>query len=170
MSAELNPTTASARLDVTTRGAGLVAAIEAVALAVYCVVLAVTATNSSGATESAPIVEISIFAIFALGIGLVARGMLRGRTTARPPFMLTQLFVLITAYTVWAGDGMTVKVVGALIGLLGLAGIALGIASIAREPSPAAAEDPRSADATDSADAEAGDPGEGNNPDGGSGS
>lgn len=139
MSAEPGVAPTSTKLDVTTRAAGFVAAVEAAALAVYCVVLAITATNSSGATQSAPVVEIAIFVIFAIGIGLVARGMLRGRTTARPPFMLTQLFVLVTAYTVWAGDGTTVKVVGALIGLLGLAGIVLGIASIAREPSPAPA-------------------------------
>lgn len=104
--------------------------------------------------------------VWSLGPGRVAWPNHRATAVyARAGFL-----VLITAYTVWAGDGMTVKVVGALIGLLGLAGIALGIASIAREPSPAAAEDPRSADATDSADAEAGDPGEGNRPDGGSGS
>ncbi|MGV1080757.1 MAG: hypothetical protein ACOYD1_13075 [Candidatus Nanopelagicales bacterium] len=164
MSAGPNSTAASAELDVTARGAGLVAAVESVALAVYCVVLAITATNSAGATESAPIVEISIFAIFALGIALVARGMLRGRTTARPPFILTQLFVLITAYTVWAGDGTTVKVVGALIGLLGLAGLVLGIASIAREPSPEAAADPGVADAPDGTEGKAGDTGDGTQP------
>lgn len=116
------------------RAAGGIAAIEAAGLVVYCIALAVAALNSQGATVSAPVVEIIIYLIFAAGIGLIARGMAAVRSAARPPYLLTQVFVLIVAYTLFVGDGSTVKGFGIGIGILGIVGMALGILTIVKEP------------------------------------
>lgn len=115
------------------RWCGVLALIEAVALAAYCVLLAITALHSSGATTSAPVVEITIFVIFAIGIFLVARGMLARSINARAPYFLTQVFVLIIAYTLLVGDGAPVKIVGGAVGLLGVVGIGLGVAMVIGE-------------------------------------
>jgi hypothetical protein len=116
------------------RGAAGVAAIEAAGLVVYCIALAVAALNSQGATVSAPVVEIIIYLIFAAGIGLIARGMGAARSAARPPYLLAQVFVLIVAYTLFVGDGSTVKAFGIGIGILGIVGMAFGILTIIKEP------------------------------------
>lgn len=108
----------------------MLALVEAIALTAYCVLLAITALHSSGATTSAPVVEITIFAIFAIGIFLVARGMIARSINARAPYFLTQVFVLIVAYTLLVGDGAPVKLVGAAVGLLGVVGIGLGVAMV----------------------------------------
>lgn len=121
------------RVDPAFRLAGLVGGIEALSLFAYSVGLGVASFNSSGATSSAPFIEVMIYLVFAVGIGLAARGMLIGSSVARPPFFLTQIFVLVVAYTVFVGDGPTVKAVGAAVAALGLAGLAAGIAGIVRE-------------------------------------
>ena len=117
------------------RWAGLLAFVEAALLVVYCVVLAVASINSTGVRESAPIAEIVIYLLFALGIGAVGRATLRGNSAARPPFFLTQIFVVIIGITVFAGDGATVKVVGAVVVALGvIAGLAGAAAIRSQEP------------------------------------
>ena len=116
------------------RGAAVVAAVEAAGLVVYCIALAVAALNSQGATVSAPVVEIIIYLIFAAGIGLIARGMSAARSAARPPYLLAQIFVLIVAYTLFVGDGSTVKAFGIGIGILGVIGMTFGILTIIKEP------------------------------------
>jgi hypothetical protein len=124
------------------RPAGVLAAIEAVALVAYCVALGIAGLNSSGATQSAPIVEIIIYLIFAVGIGFIARGSFNGSRTARPPYLLTQVFVLIIGYTLLVGDGAAVKLVGSAVGLLGLIAMGVGIASIIKEEPPEYSELP----------------------------
>lgn len=116
------------------RSAGALAALEAVLLVVYCVALAIAAVNSQGAKLGAPIVEIIIYLIFAGGIALVARGMLAGRSGARPPYLLTQVFVLIVAWTLFVGDGSVVKFFGIGIGLIGALAMLFGILTIVKEP------------------------------------
>lgn len=118
------------------RTAGALAALEAVLLVVYCVALAIAAVNSQGAKLGAPIVEIIIYLIFAAGIGLVARGMLAGRSGARPPYLLTQVFVLIVAWTLFVGDGSVVKFFGIGIGVIGALAMLFGILTIVKEPAP----------------------------------
>lgn len=118
------------------RTAGTLATVETVALVAYCVAIGIAALNSSGATQSAPIVEIIIYLIFAVGIGFTARGSFNGSRTARPAYLLTQIFVLIIGYTLLVGDGAPVKLVGAAVGLLGLVAMGVGIASIIKEEPP----------------------------------
>ncbi len=118
------------------RTAGTLAAIEALALVGYCFALGLAALNSSGATQSAPIVEIIIYLIFAIGIAFIARGSFMGSRTSRPPYLLTQIFVLIIGYTLIVGDGPTVTAVGIAVGLLGAVAMGVGIASIIKEEPP----------------------------------
>lgn len=119
-----------AKFVARSRTCGAIAYVESVSLFIYCIVLAIAALNSSGATESAPIVEILIFLVFAIGIWAVARGIWNQSINARAPFFLTQVFVLIVAFTLLAGDGVVVKTVGVLVAALGVAGLAVGVAMI----------------------------------------
>jgi hypothetical protein len=129
--------------------AGVFASVEAIGLLVYSVALGVAALNSSGVTgapSSAPVIEIIIYLIFAVGVGFIARGSFAGTRTSRPPYLLTQIFVLIIGYTLLVGDGAVVKTFGVLIGGLGLAALGVGVASIVKEDDvtpavPAANED-----------------------------
>jgi len=118
------------------RTAGALAALEAALLVLYCIALAIAALNSSGAKLGAPFVEVLIYLIFAAGIGLVARGMFTGKFGARPPYLLTQVFVLIVAYTLFIGDGGVVKVIGLGIGLLGAIAMLFGVLTIIKQPAP----------------------------------
>ena len=118
------------------RTAGVLATIEALALVVYCVALGVAALNSSGATRGAPAVEIIIYLAFAAGIGFIARGSFSGSRTSRPPYLLTQIFVLIIGYTLFVGDGAAVTLAGVAVGLLGIVAMGVGIASIIKEEPP----------------------------------
>lgn len=121
------------------RIAGALAALEAALLVIYCIALAIAALNSQGAKLGAPFIEVLIYLLFAAGIALVARGMLAGKFGARPPYLLTQVFVLIVAYTLFIGDGGVVKVVGFGIGVLGAVAMLFGILTIVKQPAP---EDP----------------------------
>lgn len=118
------------------RAAGILAWIETGLLCVYCVALAIAGINSTGAKTSAPVVEIIIYLIFAAGIGLVARATLAGSNSARPPYFLTQIFVIVIGGTVFAGDGTAVKLIGAAIVVIGLVGIVLGAAAIRSQDEP----------------------------------
>ena len=120
----------TARFDRRTRVCGAIAGLEAGLLALYCVSLAYAALDSTGATESAPIVEIVIFLVFAIGIGMVSRGMFGGSANARAPYILTQIFVLIVAYTLFVGDGPVVTAAGVIVGVIGGLGIVAGAVAI----------------------------------------
>lgn len=105
-------------------------------LLVYAVAILVAAPGSEGATEGNPLVEALIFVAFAVLIGLIARSLLAEKMTARPAFILTQVFVLIIAWTVFVGDGMALKLIGIVIAVLGLIGFYAVIMSIVKQPVP----------------------------------
>jgi hypothetical protein len=107
---------------------------EAALLFVYCIALGIAALDSQGAKLGAPIVEIIIYLIFAAGIALIARGMLGARQGARPPYLLTQVFVLIIGWTVFSGDGPVVIAVGLGVCLIGAVALILGVLTIVKEP------------------------------------
>lgn len=115
---------------------GAVALIEAALVLLYAIGILIAAPNSEGATESNALVEALIFAVFAVLIGLIAKSLLARRLTGRPAFILTQIFVLIIAWTVFVGDGVWLKVVGIVLALLGIAGLVFVIASIVKQPVP----------------------------------
>lgn len=121
--------------------AGIVGA-EGIALALYTLVLGFASLSSSGATESAPIVMLMIYLIFAVGLVLVSRGLLIDSTMARAPYFLAQIFVIITGVTLDAGDGGVVKTVGIAVIALGVVGLVTGVWTIIKSPDI----EPRTAD------------------------
>jgi hypothetical protein len=109
------------------RAAAIICILDAVALVGYAVALGVASRSSRGSSVNAAGVEIAIYLAFAVLMGLLARGLARRRPLARTPFLLSQLFVIIIGYTVFAGDGTAVTVVGGAVMLLGLIGVALSL-------------------------------------------
>ena len=67
--------------------------------------------------------EIATYLGFAALLGLVLFGLWRASPMARTPFLLAQVFVGIVGYTVFSGDGVAVKVVGAAVLALALVGL-----------------------------------------------
>ena len=118
------------------RLSGLVAAVEAAFVLLYAVAILGVAPNSEGATEGNPFVEALIFVIFAILIGFIAKSLLAERLAGRPAFILTQVFVLIVAWTVFVGDGFWLKAIGTGLAVFGAAGLFLVIASIVKQPIP----------------------------------
>lgn len=122
---ELAPTQRPARSG-TLVAAVVVAALEALALLVYAVSLAVAAVQNPGSISAGPVV-VAIFAIFAVGVGLCARGLWRGSRAARTPFAVVQLFGLVTGYTLVQGDGTATHAAGWAVLAVSVVGIALVI-------------------------------------------
>lgn len=109
------------------RQAAVVAGIEALALLVFSVSLGIASINTRGANvDSSPVVEVSIYLLFAAGLGLIARGLWRRSVFARTPMVLAQVFGLISAWLFIQGDGPA-KVAGVVVGLLCIAGIVLTV-------------------------------------------
>lgn len=102
----------------------VVGAVEALAVTVYALLIAVSAARSGSVVAAAPI-EVIIYLLFAAGIALVAKGVLSRRRISRAPFVLTQLFGLIAGWTLVSGDGTDVHVYGWLVLVTSVAGLAL---------------------------------------------
>jgi len=119
------------------RTAGLIAGAEALLLFVNGVVVGISALHSQGSIGStptvAPLALTSIFIVFAVAVGAVCRGLLKGSRGARTPFMLIQVFVLISAYTLMTGQAGLYQAIGLLVAVLGIAGLAMGVISIIRD-------------------------------------
>jgi hypothetical protein len=101
-----------------------VAALEAVALAAYAVVIGVAALQTPDSIAAGPVVVV-IFLLFAAGVGLCARGLWRRNRAARTPFGVAQLFGLVTGYTLMQGDGTATHVTGITVLAVSVVGIAL---------------------------------------------
>ena len=101
-----------------------VAALEAVALLAYAVSLAVASFQNPDSISAGPVV-VAIFALFALGVGLCARGLWRRSRAARTPFGVAQLFGLVTGYTLVQGDGTATHLAGWGVLAVSVIGIAL---------------------------------------------
>ncbi len=109
------------------RTATIICVLDAVGLVGYAVAVGIASRSSRGSSVNAAGVEILIYLAFAVLMGLLARGLWRRKSMARTPFLLSQLFVMIIGYTVFAGDGTAVKVAGGVVMLLGLVGLALSL-------------------------------------------
>jgi hypothetical protein len=101
----------------------VLAVLEAVAIAVYAVSIAVAALHAPGSVSSAPVVV--VFLAFAGGVLLCARGLWLRRRAARTPFGVIQLFGLVTGWTLTQGDGDLVQWIGRLVLAVSVVGIAL---------------------------------------------
>ena len=100
-------------------GVGL---IEAVSLIAYAISVVVNA-NRVHSTVGAPTILAGIFTIFGLIMLMVVQGIRGGKQWARTPFMMSQLFAGIIAYTLVSGTGTEAKLAGLVILLLAATGI-----------------------------------------------
>lgn len=102
----------------------VVSAVEALAVATYAVTIAISAASTGSVVAAAPI-EVTVYLLFAAGIALVTKGVLSRRRIARAPYVLTQLFGVISGWTLVSGDGTDVHVYGWLVLVISLTGLAL---------------------------------------------
>ena len=107
-------------------GCGLV---EAIAILIYGISILVKGTIDHSKVGS-PFVQFVIYSMFSLAIFAIVNGLNRARNWARTPFYMIQIFTVIAGYTLVSGDGITVKVVGALVTILG----ATGFVALIRSP------------------------------------
>ncbi|MEN9741237.1 MAG: hypothetical protein RIR66_193 [Actinomycetota bacterium] len=108
-----------------------VALLESFALVSYAISIIVSATQVDSKVGS-PIVETIIYLIFAGLIFACGQGVNKAKDWARTPYLLSQAFGLIVAYTLLAGTEVTYKVIGLLIGIVSIAGI-FGLLKAKRE-------------------------------------
>ncbi len=108
------------------RTATVFAALESLALVVYAIAIGVAARDSRGSSVTATGWEIAVYLLFAALIGLVWWGLTRRNSLARTPYLLTQAFVVIVGWTVFAGDGVFTKTVGLIILAVGVVGVVVG--------------------------------------------
>ena len=107
-------------------GAVAIAVFEALAIAAYAVSIAVAALGTPGSIAAAP-VEVVLYLVFAAGILVVAGALWRGRAAARTPFVVAQLFGLVTGWTLTQGDGDLVHRIGYVVLGVSVVGIALAM-------------------------------------------
>lgn len=101
------------------------AGFEAVVLVFFAVALGIASFNTRGTnTGASPVAEVVIYLLFAVCMGLIARGLWRRSALARTPMVLAQVFGLISAWLFIEGNGFSV-VVGWLIVAVSVAGIVL---------------------------------------------
>lgn len=103
----------------------VICSLEVLALLGYVVAVWIASRNSRGSSGKATLVEIIIYLAFAALIALVGRGLLRRRSLARTPFLLTQLFVIVVGYTLFVGDGSAVKAAGVVVLAVGFVGVVI---------------------------------------------
>jgi hypothetical protein len=107
------------------RQAALVAGFEAAVLVIFAIALGIASFNTRGTnTGASPVAEVVIYLLFAVCMGLIARGLWRRSALARTPMVLAQVFGLISAWLFIEGNGFSV-VVGWLIVIVSVAGIVL---------------------------------------------
>lgn len=123
------------RVDISFRLAAVICAVEGLALLANGIAVGIASFNSFGFSESsAPLVEVAIFVAMAILMGALAKALFAGSRGARPPLFITQILVIVVGFTLWSGEGTPIKLAAVAVGLLGLVGIVLGVATVAREP------------------------------------
>lgn len=101
------------------------AAAEAIAIVIFAVAVGIASFNSRGTnTGASPVAEVVVYLLFALCMGLIARGLWRRSRLARTPMVLAQVFGLISAWLFWEGTGAAVAA-GAGIAAVSVLGLIL---------------------------------------------
>lgn len=109
------------------RQAAVVAAVEAVALLIFTIAVAIASLNPRGSSVgSAPIAEVIVYLSFVIGLALIARGLWRRSVFARTPMVLAQAFGLVSAWLFLEGDGAAV-LAGVLLVVVCVLGIVLTV-------------------------------------------
>lgn len=108
-----------------------VAAVEGVALLVYGIydvvqAIRIGATGPAEVSNPAAItLQILIFAVFGVGLLLIARGWVRRSRWVRGPFLLAQIIALVIGVPLVQSAGAVEKVAGIVIVVLAVAGLVL---------------------------------------------
>jgi hypothetical protein len=104
-------------------------AIEVVSIFSYGLSILINGTLVHS-TVGSPLVQFIIYTIFAIGISGLIKGLSGHHNWARTPFYMIQIFAIIVGYTLISGDGINVKVLGVLVGAVGIT----GFVSLLRSP------------------------------------
>lgn len=100
----------------------VVGLIESIGLAIYALTIFISSQTVQSKVGS-PVIETAIYFIFGLLIFFTSRGFKNAKTWARTPYLVTQLFMFVTAYTLIAGTTSAYKISGVIVGLLGAVGL-----------------------------------------------
>lgn len=96
-------------------------------LVIFAASLGIASFNTRGTnTGASPLAEVIIYLLFALCMGLIARGLWRRSRLARTPMVLAQVFGLISAWLFLEGDGAAVAA-GVAIVVVSVLGIYLTV-------------------------------------------
>jgi hypothetical protein len=104
-----------------------IAALEALAVLAYAAGIALSGFANPDSV-AAPAVEVVIYLLFAIGIGLVVKGLWQRRRWARTPFIVVQLFGLVTGWTLLQGDGDGTHGLGWAVLALSVVGLGCALA------------------------------------------
>ncbi len=101
------------------------AGAQALALVLFAIALGIASFNTRGTnTGASPVAEVVIYLLFAVCMGLIARGLWRRSPLARTPMVLAQVFGLISAWLFVEGSGFAV-VAGWIMVAVSVLGIVL---------------------------------------------
>ena len=104
-----------------------VAALEGLAILAYTVGIALSGLQNPDSV-AAPAIEVLIYLVFAIGIGLVVKGLWQSRSWARTPFVVVQLFALVTGWTLLQGDGDSTHLLGWAVLVVAVVGLGCALA------------------------------------------
>lgn len=99
-----------------------IAGLEALAILAYTAGIALSGAQNPGSV-AAPAAEALIYLTFAVGIVLVVKGLWQRRRWSRTPFVVIQLFAIITGWTLLQGDGDSTHVVGLAVLVVAVVGL-----------------------------------------------
>ncbi len=99
-----------------------IAALEGLAVLAYTAGIALSGTQNPGSV-AAPAVEALIYLTFAVGIVLVVKGLWQRRRWSRTPFVVIQLFALVTGWTLLQGDGDSTHLIGWAVLVVAVVGL-----------------------------------------------
>jgi hypothetical protein len=104
-----------------------IAAVEGLAVLAYAAGIALSGF-ANPESVAAPAVEVLIYVLFAIGIGLVVKGLVQNRRWARTPFVVVQLFGLVTGWTLLQGDGDGTHLLGWAVLVVSAVGLGCALA------------------------------------------
>jgi hypothetical protein len=103
-------------------GAIAIAGLEALAILAYTAGIALSGAQNPGSV-AAPAVEALIYLTFAVGVVLVVKGLWQRRRWSRTPFVVIQLFAIVTGWTLVQGDGDGTHLIGWAVLVLAVVGL-----------------------------------------------
>ena len=106
-----------------------------VALAAFFAAVLISALGTRS-FQVTTLVEVLLYAVAVLALGLVARGLWRGRAGVRTAFLAFQIFGLPAAWQLWGSDQAGYRIAGVLLAVSCLVGAGLALLWAAGEGNP----------------------------------